>query len=278
MRSGIITKKLGMSAVYTEDGVNMPVTVLQIDNCQVVGHRTEEKDGYKAVQLGAGVAKVKNVTKSVRGRYVKAKVEPKRKLAEFRVTEDALIDIGAQMTAEHFVIGQYVDVVGTTKGKGFAGGMKRHGFSGLRASHGVSINHRSLGSTGQCQDPGKVFKGKKMAGQLGDVRVTQQNLEVISTDVERGLIILKGSVPGAKGGYIMVRDAKKHPIPSDVTKPTTEPTETEPTENESNESIVNVDNDAIEETEEVVTDASSVKNNQVTEDPSVNDAKSDDKD
>ena len=221
MRTGLITKKLGMSAIYTDDGGHIPVTVLKVDNCQVVSQRTEEKDGYEAIQLGVGVPKVKNVSKPLRGHYAKAKVEPKKKLVEFRVTPDAFIDVGVELTPEHFVIGQYVDVVGITKGKGFAGAIKRHGFSGMRASHGVSINHRSLGSTGQCQDPGKVFKGKKMAGQLGDVRVTQQNLKVISTDVDRGLILLKGSVPGAKGGYILVKDAIKLPVPDNVPLPGT---------------------------------------------------------
>jgi large subunit ribosomal protein L3 len=221
MRTGLITKKLGMSAIYTDDGRHIPVTVLKVDNCQVVSQRTEEKDGYEAIQLGVGVPKVKNVSKPLRGHYAKVKVEPKQKLVEFRVTPDAFIDVGVELTPEHFVIGQYVDVAGITKGKGFAGAIKRHGFSGMRASHGVSINHRSLGSTGQCQDPGKVFKGKKMAGQLGDVRVTQQNLKVISTDVDRGLILLKGSVPGAKGGYILVKDAIKLPVPDNVPLPGT---------------------------------------------------------
>ena len=269
MRSGIITKKLGMSAVYNEDGANIPVTVLQIDNCQVVGHRTEEKDGYKAVQLGAGVAKVKNVSKSLRGKYAKAKIEPKRKLAEFRVTDDGLIDVGVELTAKHFMIGQYVDVIGTTKGKGFAGGMKRHGFSGLRASHGVSINHRSLGSTGQCQDPGKVFKGKKMAGQMGDVQVTQQNLEVISTDVERGLIMLKGSVPGSKGGYIMVRDAIKYPIPIDLPAPSAE---------SDDDGAVAAGVKANEENKESAEDAKKSENNQGAEEKIANDGKTADKD
>ena len=219
MRTGLITQKLGMSAVFSEDGQRIPVTVLKVDNCQVTARRTLEKDGYAAVQLGVGSAKVKNVTQPMRGNFAKAKVEPKRKLGEFRVTENALIDVGDELTAEHFVTGQYVDVVGSTKGKGFAGGMKRHGFSGLRASHGVSLNHRGLGSTGQCQDPGKVFKGKKMAGHLGDVRSTQQNLEVISTDMDRGLIMVKGSVPGATGGYILVSDAVKHAIPENAPLP-----------------------------------------------------------
>ena len=209
MRTGLITKKLGMSSIFLSEGRNIPVTVLKLDNCKVVGHRTIEKDGYSAVQIGAGTAKVKNVSKPLRESYAKVKIEPKRILAEFRVGENGFIDVGSELTAEHFAVGQKVDVTGTSKGKGFAGGMKRHGFKGLRASHGVSINHRSLGSTGQCQDPGKVFKGKKMAGHMGDVRVTKQNLEVISTDLDRGLIMVKGAVPGSKGGYIFISDAVK---------------------------------------------------------------------
>ncbi len=219
MRTGLIAQKMGMSAVFAEDGTHIPVTVLKVDSCQVVANRTADKDGYNAVQIGVGGAKVKNVTKAQRGHFAKAKVEPKRKLAEFRVTEDAMINVGAELTADHFIAGQFVDVVGSTKGKGFAGGMKRHGFAGLRASHGVSISHRALGSTGQCQDPGKVFKGKKMAGQLGDVQVTQQNLEVVSTDAERGLVLIKGAVPGAKGSYILVRDALKKALPEGVPMP-----------------------------------------------------------
>lgn len=219
MRTGLIAQKLGMSAVFTDDGAHIPVTVLKIDNCQVVAQRTQEKDGYTALQLGVGEAKVKNVSKAMRGHYAKSKVEPKRRLAEFRISEDALVDIGAELTADHFVAGQYVDVIGDSKGKGFAGGMKRHNFSGLRASHGVSISHRALGSTGQCQDPGKVFKGKKMAGHMGDEQVTTQNLEVVSTDADRGIILIKGAVPGAKGGYILVSDAVKKPPPEDVPMP-----------------------------------------------------------
>ena len=201
-----------MSSIFSSDGRHIPVTVLKLDSCKVVGHRTIDKDGYSAVQVGAGKAKVKNVSKPLRESYAKVKIEPKRILAEFRVGENGFVDVGSELTAEHFAIGQKVDVTGTSKGKGFAGGMKRHGFKGLRASHGVSINHRSLGSTGQCQDPGKVFKGKKMAGHMGDVRVTKQNLEVISTDVDRGLIMVKGAVPGSKGGYIFISDAVKDPL------------------------------------------------------------------
>ena len=219
MRTGLIAQKLGMSAVFAEDGRHLPVTVLRVDNCQVVAQRTQETDGYTALQLGFGTAKVKNVSQPMRGHFGKAKVEPKKKVVEFRVTEDALIDVGAELTVDHFVAGQMVDVAGTTQGKGFAGGMKRHGFSGLRASHGVSINHRSLGSTGQCQDPGKVFKGKKMAGQMGNVRATQQNLEIVSTDVDRGLILVKGSVPGSAGGYVYVNDAIKKMLPEEAPLP-----------------------------------------------------------
>jgi len=198
-----------MSAVFQEDGTQIPVTVLKVDDCRVVAQRTQEKDGYTALQLGVGTAKVKNVSKQMRGHFAKAKVEPKRKLVEFVVEADGLVDVGAQITADHFIAGQYVDIVGTTKGKGFAGVMKRWNFGGLRASHGVSISHRSHGSTGQHQDPGRVFKGKKMAGHMGDRRVTTQNLQVVSTDAEAGLIFVKGSVPGAKGGYLLVKDAVK---------------------------------------------------------------------
>ena len=219
MRSGVIAQKLGMTRVFTEDGLHVPVTVLKIDSCQVVDVRTEDKHGYNAVQLGWGTAKVKNVSKPMRGHFAKAKVEPKRKLAEFRVSADALLDIGAEITAEHFVPGQYVDVAGTSIGKGFAGAMKRHNFKGLEASHGVSVSHRSHGSTGNSQDPGRVFKGKKMAGHMGSVRVTGQNLEVVVTDLERGLVLVKGSVPGAKGGYVFVSDAKKKTLPESVPFP-----------------------------------------------------------
>ena len=219
MRSGVIAQKVGMTRIYTDEGVNVPVTVLQMENVQVVSQRTNEKHGYTAVQLGAGKAKVKNVSKAMRGHYSVAKVEPKRKLAEFRVSEDNLIDVGAELSADHFLPGQKVDVTGTSIGKGFAGAMKRHNFGGLRASHGVSISHRSHGSTGQCQDPGKVFKGKKMAGHMGSTRVTSQNLEVVKTDAERGLLMVKGSVPGSKGSWIMVRDAIKKPLPADAPVP-----------------------------------------------------------
>ncbi len=202
-----------MTRVFSEDGGHVPVTVLKVDNCQVVAVRTREKDGYTALQLGVGTAKVKNMGKPLRGHFAKAKVEPKRKLSEFRVSQDALLEVGAEIVADHFIAGQLVDVAGTTIGKGFAGAMKRHGFSGLGASHGVSVSHRSHGSTGHSQDPGKIFKGKKMAGHMGSARVTTQNLEVVSTDTERGLILVKGAVPGAKGSYVLISDATKSPLP-----------------------------------------------------------------
>jgi large subunit ribosomal protein L3 len=219
MRSGVIAQKVGMTRIFTDAGEHVPVTVLRLENCQVVGQRTAEKNGYTAVQLGAGRAKVKRLTRSARGSFAVANVEPKRKVAEFRVSPENLIDVGAEITADHFVEGQFVDASGTSIGKGFAGGMKRHGFGGLRASHGVSINHRSLGSTGQCQEPGKVFKGKKMAGHMGDVGVTTQNLRVVKTDAERGLIMIRGAVPGAKGGWVLLRDAVKRALPDGAPVP-----------------------------------------------------------
>jgi large subunit ribosomal protein L3 len=219
MRSGVIAQKLGMTRVYTEAGEHVPVTVLRVDNCQVVAQRTTEKDGYTAVQLGAGMRKVKNTPKALRGHFARAEVEPKRTVAEFRVSPENMIDVGAEITAAHFVPGQYVDVTGTSIGKGFAGVMKRHNFGGLRASHGVSVSHRSHGSTGQRQDPGKVFKGKKMAGHLGNVRVTTQNLEVVRADADEGLILVRGAVPGAKGGWLIVRDAVKKPLPEGAPTP-----------------------------------------------------------
>ena len=209
MRSGIIAKKVGMTRLFMDNGKQIPVTVLHMENLQVVAQRTNEKHGYTAVQLGAGLSKAKNVSKAMRGHFALAKVEPKRKIAEFRVAPENLIDVGAEITAEHYVEGQFVDVSGTSIGKGFAGAMKRHNFSGLRASHGVSISHRSHGSTGQCQGPGKVFKGKKMAGHMGAARVTTQNLQVVKVDSERGLIMIKGAVPGSKGGWVTVKDAVK---------------------------------------------------------------------
>ena len=219
MRSGVIAQKLGMTRVFTEAGEHVPVTVLKLAKCQVLGHRTKEKNGYVALQLGAGTRKVANVSKAERGNFAIAKVEPKRKLAEFRVSDDALIPVGAEITADHFVVGQFVDVTGTSVGKGFAGAMKRWNFRGLRATHGVSVSHRSLGSTGNRQDPGKTFKNKKMAGQMGDERVTTLNLKVVQTDVELGLILVEGAVPGAKGGWITVRDAVKKSLPKDAPKP-----------------------------------------------------------
>jgi large subunit ribosomal protein L3 len=219
MRSGVIAQKMGMTRVFTDAGEHIPVTVLRLGQCQVVAHRTAEKNGYVALQLGSGTRKVKNVGRAERGHFAVAKVEPKRKVAEFRVTEDALIPVGAEITADHFVVGQFVDVTGTSIGKGFAGGMKRWNFRGLRASHGVSISHRSIGSTGGRQDPGKTFKNKKMPGHMGVDRVTTLNLKVVQLDVERGLILVEGAVPGAKGGWITVRDAVKKALPEGAPKP-----------------------------------------------------------
>ena len=219
MRSGVIAKKLGMTRLFQEDGKQVPVTVLQMENCQVVAQRTSDKDGYTAVQLGVGEAKAKRTSQPMRGHFAKANVAPKRKVAEFRVSQDNLIGVGEEITADHYFAGQFVDVAGTSIGKGFAGGMKRHNFGGLRASHGVSISHRSHGSTGQCQDPGKVFKGKKMAGHMGAERVTVQNLQVVKTDVDRGLIMIKGAVPGSKGGWVTIKDAVKKDTPEGVIYP-----------------------------------------------------------
>lgn len=209
MRTGVIAKKMGMTRLFQDDGRHVPVTVLALEGVQVVAQRTTEKDGYVAVQVGAGTAKAKNVAKPQRGHFGKAEVEPKAILCEFRVEEDGLLDVGAEISADHFVAGQLVDVSGRTQGKGFAGAMKRWGFGGLRATHGVSVSHRSHGSTGNRQDPGRVFKNKKMAGHMGDRNRTQQNLEVVGTDAERGLIFVKGSVPGSKGGWLIVKDAVK---------------------------------------------------------------------
>jgi large subunit ribosomal protein L3 len=219
MRTGLLAKKLGMTRIFKEDGTHVPVTVLHVDNVQVVAARTEEKDGYTAVQIGYGKAKVKNVSQPNKGHYAKAKVEPKAKLVEFRVDADATLEPGATLSAAHFVAGQIVDISGTTKGKGFAGAMKRWNFSGLEASHGVSISHRSHGSTGNRQDPGKTFKNKKMAGHLGQERVTTQNLEVAAVDAAKGLLMIKGAVPGAKGGYVLVRDAVKRARHADAPFP-----------------------------------------------------------
>jgi len=211
MRTGVIAKKVGMTRLFQADGRHVPVTVLQLEELQVVGRREKDRDGYNAVQLGAGKAKAKNVAKPQRAAFGKAQVEPKAKVAEFRVAEDALLDVGATISADHFVAGQLVDVVGSTQGKGFAGAMKRWGFKGLRATHGVSVSHRSHGSTGQRQDPGKVFKNKKMAGHMGARNRTQQNLEVVRTDPIRGLLFIKGSVPGHKGSWLTINDAIKLP-------------------------------------------------------------------
>lgn len=219
MRTGLLAQKVGMSRVFDESGAHVPVSVLRVDGCQVVAQKTIERDGYSALQLGLGQAKVKNVTKAERGHFAKAGVEPKRKLAEFRVDPDMLVEVGATLTADHFVPGQKVDVVGVSIGKGFAGAMKRHNFGGLRATHGVSISHRSHGSTGNRQDPGKTFKGKKMAGHLGDRQVTVLNLQVVRSDPERGLLLIRGAIPGAKGGWVMVRDAVKRPAPEGVPSP-----------------------------------------------------------
>lgn len=219
MRSGVIAQKVGMTRIFTDGGEHVPVTVLRLANCQVVAHRAKDKNGYVSLQLGAGSRKVKNVPRAERGHFAVAKVEPKRKVVEFRVDEKALIPVGAEITADHFVVGQFVDVTGTSIGKGFAGPMKRWNFGGLRASHGVSISHRSHGSTGGRQDPGKTFKNQKMAGHLGVERVTTLNLKVVQTDVERGLILVEGAVPGAKGGWITVRDAVKKSLPKDAPQP-----------------------------------------------------------
>jgi large subunit ribosomal protein L3 len=219
LRSGVIAKKVGMTRLFMEDGRQVPVTVLQLDKLQVVAQRTADKDGYSAVQLGAGTAKAKRTTQAMRGHFAVAKVEPKRKVAEFRVAPENLIKVGEEITADHYFEGQFVDVCGTSIGKGFAGAMKRHNFRGLEMTHGVSISHRSHGSTGQCQDPGKVFKGKKMAGHMGAARVTTQNLQVIRTDSDRGLIMIKGAVPGSKGGWVTIKDAVKKPFPENAIMP-----------------------------------------------------------
>ena len=219
MRSGVIAQKVGMTRVFTEAGEHVPVTVLRLAQCQVVAHRTKDANGYVALQLGAGTRRPATLSKAQRGHFAVAKVEPKRKIAEFRVSDDAVIPVGAEITADHFIVGQFVDVTGTSIGKGFAGGMKRWNFGGLRASHGVSISHRSIGSTGGRQDPGKTFKNKKMPGHMGVDRITTLNLRVVSTDVERGLILVEGAVPGSKGGWIRVRDAVKKPLPKEAPKP-----------------------------------------------------------
>lgn len=218
MRTGLLAQKLGMSHIY-EDGEQIPVSVLKMDGCRVVAKKTKERNGYNAVQLTLGTAKVKNVSKAQRGHFAKAKVEPGKKSVEFRVTEENLLEPGVELSANHFIAGQYVDVTGRTVGKGFAGAMKRWNFAGLEATHGVSISHRSHGSTGQCQDPGRVFKGKKMAGQLGDEQVTIQNLEVVATDEERGLIFVRGAIPGHKQAYVLIKDAVKRAVPAEAPRP-----------------------------------------------------------
>jgi large subunit ribosomal protein L3 len=219
MRSGLIAQKIGMTRIFTDAGEHVPVTVLKVDKCQVVAQRTTDKHGYTALQLGVGSRKPKHTSNPERQRFAKVEIEPKRKIAEFRVSADNLIEVGTEITADHFVPGQFVDVTGDSKGKGFQGAMKRWNFGGLRATHGVSLSHRSHGSTGQRQDPGKVFKGKKMAGHLGDERVTTQNLVVVKTDVERGLVMIRGAVPGSKGGWVFIRDAVKRALPKDAPKP-----------------------------------------------------------
>ncbi len=219
LRSGTIAKKLGMTRLFMEDGRQVPVTVLHLDNLQVVAQRTADKDGYSAVQLGAGAAKAKRVGAPMRGHFAKANVEPKRKVAEFRVAPENMLDVGEEIIAAHYFEGQFVDVSGTSIGKGFQGAMKRHNFGGLRATHGVSVSHRSHGSVGQCQDPGRIFKGKKMAGHMGSARVTTQNLQVIRTDTDRGLVMVKGAVPGSKGGWVTIKDAVKKPVPENVIYP-----------------------------------------------------------
>ena len=219
MRIGLLAEKVGMTRIFTPDGEHIPVTVVRVDDCEVTATRTGDKDGYNAVQLGVGKAKTKRVAKPMRGHFAKSKVTPKKKVAEFRVEEDGLIDPGTKLSVNHFVVGQYVDVSGTSIGKGFAGGMKRHGFKGLRASHGVSISHRSHGSTGQCQDPGRVFKGKKMAGHMGARTRTAQNLLVMGVDPDRGLLLIKGGIPGSKGGWVKIADSVKKALPSEAPFP-----------------------------------------------------------
>ena len=219
MRSGVIARKLGMTRIFNDAGRHVPVTVLKMDDVQVVAQMTGEKNGYTALQLGAGSAKAKNVSKAMRGHFAKASVMPKMKLAEFRISEDAMVDVGSTLAPSHFVNGQKVDIVGTSQGKGFAGAMKRHNFGGLRASHGVSVSHRSHGSTGQCQDPGKVFKGKKMAGQMGATRVTTQNLSIVAVDDTQGIILIEGAVPGSKNGWVYISDAFKKARPDEAPYP-----------------------------------------------------------
>jgi large subunit ribosomal protein L3 len=260
LRSGIIAKKVGMTRLFMEDGRQVPVTVLQLDNLQVVAQRTVDRDGYTAVQLGAGSAKAKRTSKAMRGHFAAAKVEPKRKIAEFRVAPENLIPVGEEIIAAHYFEGQFVDVSGTSIGKGFAGAMKRHNFGGLRASHGVSVSHRSHGSTGQCQDPGKVFKGKKMAGHMGDRQRTQQNLEIVRTDAERGLLFVKGSVPGSKNGWLLVRDAVKIPLPEGLPFPGAVIAKHAPQADET-PSVAEVAAEEVVATEAVETDAGATEEN-----------------
>ena len=262
MRSGVIARKVGMTRVFDDNGHHVPVTVLKLDNVQVVAVRNMEKDGYTALQLGAGLAKAKNVSKPMRGHFAKANVLPKSKLAEFRVADDALVDVGATFVPSHFVAGQKVDVVGTTQGKGFAGAMKRHNFGGLRASHGVSISHRSHGSTGQCQDPGKVFKGKKMAGHMGAVRNTTQNVKVVSVDDEDGILLLLGAVPGPKNGWVLVSDAVKTTRPDDAPFPAGLYSEVLAVEDAA---AAEVESEAVAAAEDVVVDNAAVEANQVVD-------------
>jgi len=266
MRTGLIAQKMGMSRIFGGDGTHVPVTVLKVDNCQVVAQRTREKDGYSALQLGVGSVKAKNVSKPMRGHFAKSKVEPKRRVAEFRVSDDAMVDVGAELSATHFVTGQYVDVSGSTIGKGFAGAMKRHGFSGMRASHGVSISHRAHGSTGQCQDPGRVFKGKKMAGHMGDHQVTAQNLEVVATDAEEGVIMVRGAVPGAKGGFVLVFDAVKKKAPEDLPFPAAIKGQANASETSASEAGVSEES-ADAETAEAVVEASPTEEAPAAETP-----------
>jgi len=219
MRTGLIAKKMGMTRIFTDSGEHIPVTVLKVDSCKVVAKRTKEINGYNSLQIGFGTAKVKKMSKALRGHFAKPQIEPKKKLIEFRVSEDALLDVGSELSVNHFIAGQKVDVTSSSIGKGFAGAMKRHNFAGLRASHGVSVSHRSHGSTGQCQDPGKVFKGKKMAGHLGNEKVTVQNLEVVKLDEPRELILVKGAIPGSAGSYVLIKDSVKSALPSEVPYP-----------------------------------------------------------
>ncbi len=274
-RSGVIAKKIGMTRVFHDDGRHVPVTVLKVESCQVVAQRRIETHGYTAVQVGHVAAKVKNINAALRGNFTKAQIEPKKVLKEFRVSEDGLIDVGREILADHFISGQFVDVVGTSIGKGFAGGMKRHNFSGLRASHGVSVSHRAIGSTGQCQDPGKVFKGKKMPGQMGAVTATVQNLEVVSTDANRGLIFVEGGVPGPKSGIVFVSDAVKKGFPKDSPFPTSEniTKETAPTDSSQEEEQVkegiNEPTNSIEESK-IILDGTSEKNIKISDKAATN--------